>query len=73
MSLSRFFHLDGHGSSMAVEVRGAVATFLTLAYILFANPTILAAGGKPFAAAVAGTAAAAGICTSSWASEPIPH
>jgi adenine/guanine/hypoxanthine permease len=40
----------------------ALATFLTMAYILFANPAILAAAGVPFQAAVACTALAAGIC-----------
>ena len=44
------------------EARGAVATFLTMAYILFVNPTILAAGGVPHDSAVACTAAAAGVC-----------
>ena len=34
-----------------------------MAYILFANPSILASAGIPFEAAAAGTAAAAAICT----------
>jgi AGZA family xanthine/uracil permease-like MFS transporter len=38
-----------------------VATFLTMAYILVANPAILASAGVPFEAAVAATAAAAGV------------
>jgi len=45
------------------EVRGAVATFLTMAYILFANPAILSGAGVPFAPAVAATAAAAAVCS----------
>ncbi len=40
-----------------------MATFLTMAYILFANPSILEAAGVPFEAAVAATAAAAALCT----------
>lgn len=44
-------------------MRGGVATFLTMAYILVANPSILAAAGVPFEAAAAATAAAAAICT----------
>lgn len=48
-------------STVGDEVRGGVATFLTMAYILVANPTILAAAGVPFDAAVAGTAAAAAV------------
>jgi AGZA family xanthine/uracil permease-like MFS transporter len=59
----RRFNLAERGSTPAAEVRGAVATFLTMAYILFANPAILSAAGVPFAPAVAATAAAAAICS----------
>ncbi len=51
------------GTTAAREIRGGIATFLTMAYILFANPSILASAGIPFEAAAAGTAAAAAICT----------
>jgi AGZA family xanthine/uracil permease-like MFS transporter len=61
--LQRQFALTARGSSPAAEVRGAFATFLTMAYILFANPAILSAAGVPFAPAVAATAAAAAICS----------
>lgn len=57
------FDLAGRGSTPAAEVRGAVATFLTMSYILFANPAILSAAGIPFAPAVAATAAAAAVCS----------
>jgi AGZA family xanthine/uracil permease-like MFS transporter len=57
------FDLDARGSTVARELRGAVATFLTMAYILVANPAILAGAGVPLEAAAAGTAAAAAICT----------
>jgi AGZA family xanthine/uracil permease-like MFS transporter len=57
------FDLHRRGTTTAREVRGGVATFLTMAYILFANPSILASAGIPFEAAAAGTAAAAAICT----------
>ena len=57
------FDPAARGSSVTAEVRGAVATFLTMAYILFANPAILSAAGVPFAPAVAATAAAAAICS----------
>ncbi len=60
--LNRYFALDARGTTVATELRGAVATFLTTAYILFANPSILAAAGVPFESAVACTAAAAAIC-----------
>ena len=40
-----------------------LATFLTMAYILLANPAILAAAGVPAEAAVAATALAAGLAS----------
>src|SRR5512134_1947545 len=57
------FDLQARRTTTAREVRGGIATFLTMAYILFANPSILASAGIPFEAAAAGTAAAAAICT----------
>ena len=58
-----FFDLHGRGTTVAREVRGGITTFLTMAYILVANPSILATAGVPFEAAAAATAAAAAICT----------
>ncbi len=60
---ARYFQLQQRGTSVRVELRGAVATFLTMAYILFANPAILAGAGVPKEGAIACTAAAAGICS----------
>ena len=60
-AVDRLFHISERGSTPAREARGAVATFLTMAYILFANPAILAAAGVPKESAIACTAAAAGI------------
>jgi AGZA family xanthine/uracil permease-like MFS transporter len=62
-SLVRFFEIDTRGSTPARELRGGVATFLTMAYILFVNPSILAKAGVPPASAVACTALAAGVCS----------
>lgn len=61
-SFRRFFEIDSRGSTVGREVRGAVATFLTMSYILVANPAILSGAGMPFAPLVASTAAAAGVC-----------
>ena len=61
--LTRLLHPERRGSTVATELRGAVATFLTMAYILVANPAILAAAGVPVGAAVAGTAAAAALAS----------
>src|SRR5690349_20478237 len=62
-SVERFFELRERHSTVGRELRGAVATFLTMAYILFANPHILSNAGVPFQPAVACTALAAGICS----------
>jgi len=59
----RLFDLEARGTTGAREVRGGLATFLTMAYILVANPASLAAAGVPYEAAVAATAAAAALCT----------
>jgi AGZA family xanthine/uracil permease-like MFS transporter len=63
VDLDRLFGVRARGSTVGREARGALATFLTMSYILFANPTILAAAGVPFEGAVAGTALAAAICS----------
>ncbi len=65
--LDRWFDLRARDTTVARELRGAVATFLTMAYILFANPLILGqatgmtAGQR--ASLLAATALAAGACS----------
>lgn len=49
-------------STVGREFRGAVATFLTMAYILFVNPSILSSAGMNSASLVACTALASAIC-----------
>jgi AGZA family xanthine/uracil permease-like MFS transporter len=61
--LQRLFDLEARGTTVGREVRGGLATFLTMAYILVANPAILAAAGVPYQPAVAATAASAALCT----------
>ena len=61
--LQSLFELERRGTTVAREVRGGVATFLTMAYILVANPAILASAGVPIEAAAAATALAAGVCS----------
>jgi AGZA family xanthine/uracil permease-like MFS transporter len=65
--LERWFELRARNTTVARELRGAVATFLTMAYILFANPLILgqAAGMTPEhqRSLLAATALAAGACS----------
>jgi AGZA family xanthine/uracil permease-like MFS transporter len=65
----RFFEISARGSTVGREVRGGLATFFTMAYIVVLNPLILgsgvdAVGGKlPIAALAAGTALVAGVMT----------
>lgn len=40
--LDRFFKISERGSTLSREIRGGVATFFTMAYILVLNPIILA-------------------------------
>jgi AGZA family xanthine/uracil permease-like MFS transporter len=55
--------METRGSTAAREIRGGFTTFLTMAYILFANPAILSAAGVPLEPAIAATAAAAAVCS----------
>src|SRR5262249_19460822 len=73
-AVGRYFDLAGRGSSVGRELRGAVATFLTMAYILFANRDILQAAEVPGHSVVACTALAAGACCllmGLWANFPL--
>jgi adenine/guanine/hypoxanthine permease len=42
--LDRYFQLSERGSTLARELRGGIATFFTMAYIIVLNPIILAGG-----------------------------
>jgi AGZA family xanthine/uracil permease-like MFS transporter len=67
--LDRYFDVSARGSSLPTEVRAGLATFLTMAYILFVNPQILgsvaAPGGVklPFDQLLTVTALVAGVAT----------
>ena len=61
--IEAWFHLRARGTTVARELRGALATFLTMAYILVANPGILQVAGIPFDSAMAATAIVAAICS----------
>ena len=45
--LERFFKLKEHGTDVRTEVFAGLTTFLTMAYIIFVNPSILAAASMP--------------------------
>ena len=71
--LERLFRLQEHGTTVTTEVRAGVVTFLTMAYILFVNPQILAQAGMPaedVAVATALAAAVAALVMGLWANYP---
>ena len=41
-TLDRFFHISERGSNVRTEIIAGLATFLTMSYILFVNPSIIA-------------------------------
>lgn len=61
--LERFFHLSENRTTVRTEVVAGLATFMTMAYVIFVNPSILEAAGVPKGPAITGTALAAGLTT----------
>ena len=61
--LDRLFRLREEGTTPGTEVRAGVATFLTMGYILFVNPQILAQAGMPANDVTLATALAAAVAT----------
>lgn len=67
--LDRFFRISERGSSISREVRGGLATFFAMAYIIVLNPIILGAGTDKYehhldnAQLVTATALMAGLTT----------
>lgn len=45
--LERYFKLSEHGTTVRTELVAGLTTFLTMAYILFVNPSILGDAGMP--------------------------
>ncbi|GAA3050059.1 hypothetical protein GCM10020000_33430 [Streptomyces olivoverticillatus] len=68
-ALDRYFRITERGSSVARELRGGLATFFAMAYIIVLNPIILGAGQDKFhhqldnAQLVTATALMAGLST----------
>jgi len=60
--VDRFFGLTAQGTGVGTELRAGLATFLTMAYIMFVNPAILQQAGMDHGAVFVATclAAAAG-------------
>ncbi|WP_168074460.1 NCS2 family permease [Caulobacter sp. SSI4214] len=58
--IEKTFKLSAQGTSVRTEVLAGFTTFLTMAYIVIVNPTILGQAGMPVAAVAAATCLAAG-------------
>jgi AGZA family xanthine/uracil permease-like MFS transporter len=61
--IAKFFQLEAHGTNVRTEVVAGVTTFLTMAYIIFVNPAILADAGMDKGAVFVATCLAAAIGT----------
>ncbi len=61
--LERFFQLSEHRTDFKTEVLAGVTTFLTMAYIVFVNPSILAAAGMDQGSVFVATCLAAALST----------
>ncbi len=57
--LERLFALKAHGTSVRTELFAGLTTFLTMAYIVVVNPSIMGDAGMPIAAVAAATCLAA--------------
>ncbi|MBQ0778758.1 NCS2 family permease [Halopseudomonas laoshanensis] len=72
--LEKLFQLSAHGTNVRTEIIAGLTTFLTMAYIIFVNPMMMAdAGIDPGAAFVATCLAAAigSLIMGLWANYPI--
>ena len=59
--LNQFFKLDEHQTTVRTELFAGLTTFLTMAYIIFVNPDILAAAGMDKGAVFVATCLAAAV------------
>ncbi|MCL5746123.1 MAG: NCS2 family permease [Acidobacteria bacterium] len=59
--LERYFEFETLGTNWRTETLAGVTTFVTMAYIIFVNPSILQDAGMPFAAVVAATCLSAAV------------
>ena len=62
-AIDEFFGITRSASTFPAEVRAGLATFLTMSYILFVNPQILAEAGMPVNDVAFATAVSAGVAT----------
>ena len=61
--LQHAFRLRENGTTVRTEVVAGITTFLTMAYIIFVQPTVLSAAGMDVGAVLVATCVASGIAT----------
>lgn len=72
--LESYFQLKDHGTDIRTEMLAGLTTFLTMAYIVFVNPAILASTGMDQGAVFVATCVAAvvgSLVMGLWANYPI--
>nr|WP_297458487.1 NCS2 family permease [uncultured Halomonas sp.] len=72
--LNNYFKLDEHKTTVRTEIIAGITTFLTMAYIIFVNPNVLAQAGMDQGAVFVATCLAAAIGTlimGAWANYPV--
>ena len=61
--LDQYFEISARNSDFLTEIRGGLATFMTMSYIIFVNPLILSNAGVPYEGLFVATALIAAIMT----------
>ncbi|MBI3091481.1 MAG: NCS2 family permease [Candidatus Tectomicrobia bacterium] len=61
--MERFFELQRHGTTVRIEILAGITTFLTAAYIIFVNPSILSETGMDRGALITVTCLISGLAT----------
>ncbi|MDX1266076.1 MAG: NCS2 family permease [Oceanisphaera sp.] len=61
--LDKWFKLSAHGTTIKTELIAGLTTFITMAYIIFVNPNIMAASGMDAGAVFVATCIGAAIAT----------
>ncbi|MGH9314500.1 MAG: NCS2 family permease [Vicinamibacterales bacterium] len=61
--IERLFNVSASGSTVRAEMLAGLTTFVTMAYIIFVQPTVLSAAGMDFGAVLVATCVASGLAT----------
>jgi len=62
-ALERYFEFQAHGANWRTEILAGFTTFMTMAYIIFVNPSILKEAGMPGGAVTVATCLSSGFAS----------